>query len=584
MEEKIDENESSGLTEEDMRILGEISKEIFGDVVDDEVKVNDEYNPKVTYLKLQDKTVMCFDGIGTYCQVFDNELLPFILRDRIKTLPYYNKLSSEEKHEIETANYNAIERFIDLRVTPIQRKGAKTIYNNLWIPQKLTTSGGRDMLLLGCGLSASDDYWMTTDINEKWADVNLRANPLDQRIAEMALLGDAHPCVEEKDRHHLITPEFTTQGKVAKVWHQENGKLVLYKSAWYVEDSLPQKKEVLVSNILDCFNVPHVHYDLVTKTDPIYDWELTLSRCEAINNSDYSIVDALDIAMWRNNEIGELEFAKMVDSDLFYKTIVVDYLVSNPDRHLGNWGFFMNNKTGEIAGMHPLFDHNNAFDEDCMKDPTKFECQMMPDINLKDAAKVAINRCDLRCIKPVTRDIFFDDAMYLSFMSRAEELGLYKRQEVSLFKRIINSRPNIYVPVVVKKNNENDYWQKLNKVICNQNLVAYKQEKEMQESRETVIRRKENGRMLLNRFINTAAKKSDVIGLDKSVVAACKKVIGNHRATAVIRRDMINEYLNSIGEKGTNIMEYVKSNVDNFSKARTLPHKANKGLQQMARA
>ena len=41
--------------------------------------------------------------------------------------------------------------------------------------------------------------------------------------------------------------------------------------------------------------------------------------------------------------------------------IAIDFLMSNTDRHLGNFGFIRNVKDGKIIGFAPLFDFGNAF-------------------------------------------------------------------------------------------------------------------------------------------------------------------------------------------------------------------------------
>ena len=40
--------------------------------------------------------------------------------------------------------------------------------------------------------------------------------------------------------------------------------------------------------------------------------------------------------------------------------VVMDAVMANVDRHAGNYGFLVNNATGEILRMAPLFDHNMA--------------------------------------------------------------------------------------------------------------------------------------------------------------------------------------------------------------------------------
>ena len=43
--------------------------------------------------------------------------------------------------------------------------------------------------------------------------------------------------------------------------------------------------------------------------------------------------------------------------DRFYEMLVFDSVICNVDRHLGNFGFFVDNKSFEIVGVAPLFDH-----------------------------------------------------------------------------------------------------------------------------------------------------------------------------------------------------------------------------------
>lgn len=411
---------------------------------------------KTTYLKLQNTVVLEFYDLFGKCKVHKPHLLPFLMRDRMKTVTH-NMLEDVKTRssafEIQNWNNDGLYKFFTNRPTPVTRKNGKWIYNQLYFPQRIFTDDGYEMMMKCHGLSASDDYWLTTDKDEKWENVNLRANPLYEPLAKLALFsrgggGDL--------KGILLTPELTTQGSYAKAWYKENGKLYLYKAEDYDREA---EKEVLVSNILDCFNVPHIHYELAKK------YEMLLSKCECMNNSEYSTVDAYDVFAWcLYNDKDFFKFAKSIDADLFFKTVIVDYLCSNVDRHLRNWGFFMSNKTGEIIAMHPLFDHNNAFHKDGMQNNVNIPSQMIAHKTLKTAAKYALAYCDFRCTKPVTRSMFFDGEMYFSFMMRAEEIGLYKRKKLS-FKERKCLKSDEFEPVCIKKDNTNKYWEKIRKTL-----------------------------------------------------------------------------------------------------------------------
>ena len=42
---------------------------------------------------------------------------------------------------------------------------------------------------------------------------------------------------------------------------------------------------------------------------------------------------------------------------------ILDYLVGNTDRHLGNWGLLVDNETNRPIRLHDLMDFNRAFQQ-----------------------------------------------------------------------------------------------------------------------------------------------------------------------------------------------------------------------------
>lgn len=414
-------------------------------------KINES---KYSYLKMQDTVVMEFNISDGYYKLFRPDLMPFIIRNSI--------IDTSEEKNINPMNIiknaNAMFEFYTHRSLSINRENAKFILNQLGISQKNDLETKVKMMEICKGLSVADDYWISSDINENWNDVNLRDNPLHETLAQIALFGKSLSITGK-----IRTPELTGLGAYAKAWFRENGVLFLYKAG--TKGGNEAQREVQTSKILDCFNVPQVQYSLTEKDG------LTVSKCKAMNNADYSIVDAGDIASWcsRNNIIFE-DLVKKIDSENYYKTIIVDYLCSNRDRHDGNWGFFMNNKTGEIITLHPLFDHNNCFDKDFMEDETGGFCQLMPGKNQQEAALYAIKKCSFHCIKAVTRDIFLNDQMYFTFMKRAEQLGLYKKRKLTLLDKLKGDK-NVFIPVSIEKDDRDNYFFSLEKQKNLQNFV-----------------------------------------------------------------------------------------------------------------
>ena len=53
-------------------------------------------------------------------------------------------------------------------------------------------------------------------------------------------------------------------------------------------------------------------------------------------------------------------FQKVGVEDAFRRMVVLDALIINNDRHIGNYGFVIDNATQKILRMAPVFDHNRS--------------------------------------------------------------------------------------------------------------------------------------------------------------------------------------------------------------------------------
>lgn len=359
----------------------------------------------MSYIKLKDTTVLEFDlGSGQY-NVIRPDLLPILLRDRIKDSSDMNSRLDDIR------NYDALMNFFSHRVLSIKRMHAKKILNALHISQSNDLETIRKIMILCKALSITDDYWLTNDENEKWADVNLRTNPLHETIAHIALTGE---CLTVTGKPH--TPELTGQGVYAKAWEREDGELYLYKASSPL--GTESQTEVEVSDILDHTNVPHVKYERVDRGVNVY------SKCKNMCNDDYSIVPAEAVMSWCSLKGKDFDqFVLETDSESFYKTLVVDYLIANSDRHGQNWGFYMDNHTGELVSMHPLYDHNNAFDAREMELSDGGDSLMLLGKSKLEAAQYALKRCDFKIID-IPENIFISKKHQNCFLSRANRLGI----------------------------------------------------------------------------------------------------------------------------------------------------------------
>ena len=77
------------------------------------------------------------------------------------------------------------------------------------------------------GLSLNDVYWVADDdFHGTWAEINLYENPFSEAISLVAFSG-AGPDFRGQ---WTSSPEFTTNGMLAKCWRRIGNDVVLYKS------------------------------------------------------------------------------------------------------------------------------------------------------------------------------------------------------------------------------------------------------------------------------------------------------------------------------------------------------------------
>ena len=352
------------------------------------------------YLRLQDETVLEFDLDSGIFHSDNPAKLPVGLRD--------NLMFDDDSRKAFMKNYDSVMAFLTTRSLNIKRENAKKILNALHISQSSDYDTVLKTMIMCKALSVTDDYWITQNQNEKWEDVNLRENPLHTTIAQIALSG-----VTLTVTGKIHTPELTGQGAYAKAWYRENGKLYLYKAG--TAGNCEAQVEASVSKILDATNTPHVEYTLDKKEG------LKVSKCLNMCSDEVSIVPAEAVQRWCNRTGRNFDdFVTKLDPENYYKMMVVDYLIANSDRHGQNWGFYMNNKTGELMGLHPLYDHNNAFDEQEMKLPGGGDSLIMEGKTKEEAAKYAMKRCNFKITADLTRNAFCCMKHYDYFKEKAE--------------------------------------------------------------------------------------------------------------------------------------------------------------------
>lgn len=203
-------------------------------------------------------------------------------------------------------------------------------------------------------LGLNDCLWVKPiDSPLLWENVNLYKNQFTDVAARTAFETGLFGL-----QLSSTSPEFTAEGTFPKFWKKENDTIRLYKAGMTgaANVGLEPYSEYMSSFVARKISkTPVVEYGL-----SLYKGKVC-SFCSLFTNEEigfvpaykildpskkYTILDVIDVC----KTLGfERECAEM-----FY----IDSIVFNQDRHLGNFGFLINNETFEIVGFAPLFDFN----------------------------------------------------------------------------------------------------------------------------------------------------------------------------------------------------------------------------------
>lgn len=371
-------------------------------------------------LMMRDTVIMRINLDTSIYDIVAPELLPFSLQNKFRPVlkfeDVHSKYDDTQRQIAIQKNKEFLYSFLSHRVLPITRENAKKIYNIFGFSQ-LQDDYSKVRISLVCrALSLQDNYWVKLESDPTcWSEVDLRKNSLSDAVAQVSLHGSSLTLANKKDAA-IHTPELTGQGAYAKAWFREPNGLYLYKKG--AHGSFESKVEVMVSNILDKCNVHHLRY-MANKSNDEY-----ICKCMCMTDGKISILPGVDFYTWCNVQGKDShKEALRIDPDAIYKMWIVDYLISNTDRHGLNWGFYYNCETMEILGCHPLYDHNNAFDIELMKF-SNVGYVYDDSMTLREAANIAIKNVDFHFTSEITRDDFMTDRQYQSFMSKAKELGI----------------------------------------------------------------------------------------------------------------------------------------------------------------
>ena len=241
-----------------------------------------------------------------------------------------------------------LQRWITNRCIPFTRQG---------LNRDLVTITPFEYMLQNMGLSLTDHYWICNIENVcTWESINLYVNDFKARYS-LNISDDIN-----------IVPSATLKGDLKKKWIiEQDGTRYLVKGN-YNNTCRQSISEVLATEIHKRQNkFMYTPYKFVRiKNDGT---EVIGCACPNFTNINTEFVPAIDIVRYlkvpNNMSLYEfyIEVCKRYGLDLrsyLEYQIMTDFIITNTDRHLNNFGIIRDSKTLKFLSYAPIFDSGNS--------------------------------------------------------------------------------------------------------------------------------------------------------------------------------------------------------------------------------
>ncbi len=220
--------------------------------------------------------------------------------------------------------------------------------------------------------SLSDQYWLRGHERNFWLSSNFFQNPYSTKFGDAMFEPWKVTKFNDDDEK---SPDLTTNGVLMKRWLQDPDTMesYLYKvgSESYMQEPL---SEVLASMMLAQAGFTNiVHYELAMcgmrlcskSKNFVHIGEEFVPMSHLFNNDppkEGESIYACIVRVCKNYGIQNAE-------NFLDQMILADFIVSNYDRHLTNFGLLRDVETGKMKGFAPLFDFGTAYlgDENAIK-------------------------------------------------------------------------------------------------------------------------------------------------------------------------------------------------------------------------
>ena len=315
---------------------------------------------------------------------FDNKLFSFTLTETfsgVECIIDKNSFFEENSYllplDLSTGNKlpsnDELISWLKHRTIPSNRRYVQNFLAKLGLNEKNTIG----ILSVCYALSLTDCYWVCPDFEKRtFKDLNLFENKFSKVLSLIAFTGYG----SYTKSTFRSSPEFTTNGMLAKAWHRINGDIILYKSGTEGAANTGNEpySEFYASQIAKKMELNSISYGLSM-------WQKRLcSTCSLFTSFDYSYIPAGNIIKSGGIK-AVLEYYQKLGKDFYNELLdmfVYDAIILNTDRHLGNFGFLIDNHINKIVKPAPIFDNGLSLFcyamEDDLKNINLYEKTLVP--------------------------------------------------------------------------------------------------------------------------------------------------------------------------------------------------------------
>ena len=296
---------------------------------------------------------------------FDTPLLEFNLNTTIidgfslEIIQEYSKYSYLFPKDLIVSSDGVLD-WLRRRVIPQNRAFVHNFLSKLGLNVKDT----KGIIDISKGLSLNDCYWVVdSSFVGLFSDYNLYDNRFSRILSWIAFTGHG----ETNRKGFYSTPELTTNGMLAKCWRRVQGDIVLYKagSSGAINAGKEPYSEFYAFEIAQVMGLDVTEYKLSRWKGELF------STCKLFTSKDFAYLP-IGRVVSRGGWSAVFEYYKRL-GDEYYDTLidmlVFDAVICNEDRHFGNFGLKVDNRTNKIVGTAPIFDNglslfNYAMDDE----------------------------------------------------------------------------------------------------------------------------------------------------------------------------------------------------------------------------